>query len=60
MKLNKIYIYFFLTDRINYNARLSLIGRLSRKMILLSSVNRLFYPLLLFYIYLCIGNHLIT
>ncbi|CAI6347010.1 unnamed protein product [Macrosiphum euphorbiae] len=41
--------------RINYNAKLSLIKRYSRKMILLSSVNRIFYTLLLFYIYLCIG-----
>ncbi|XP_025424702.1 transmembrane protein 62-like isoform X2 [Sipha flava] len=41
--------------KINYNAKLSLISRYSRKMILLSNVNRLFYPLLLFYIYLCLG-----
>ncbi|KAE9538549.1 hypothetical protein AGLY_005648 [Aphis glycines] len=41
--------------RINYNAKLSLIKRYSRKMILLSSVNRIFYTMLLFYIYLCIG-----
>ncbi|VVC34267.1 Calcineurin-like phosphoesterase domain, ApaH type,Metallo-dependent phosphatase-like [Cinara cedri] len=41
--------------RVNYNTKSSLIDRYSRKMILLSSVNRVFYPLLLFYVYLCIG-----
>lgn len=50
-------VNFVCIDRINYNANLSLINRYSRKMILLSSVNRVFYPLFLFYMYLCIGNN---
>ncbi|XP_050421603.1 transmembrane protein 62-like isoform X2 [Adelges cooleyi] len=41
--------------RISYNGKMKLINRYSRKMVLLSSLNCIFYPLTIYSIFLCTG-----